>query len=181
MASAVTGLEKHLRSHALRSTFERWYPRLVRFLYARVGDADQAEDLAQEAFVRLLRSRPRESGPWLFTVAANLARDEARLARCRARHLSLVHSEAQARLAEGPEASLSRKEELERVRTALAALPDRDRDLLLLHNAGFRYREIATQLAVAPSSVGPLLGRAQRRFIEVYERAQAHDARRAAH
>ena len=56
-----------------RPFFEKWYPRLVRYLRARMGDEDQAEDIAQEAFVRLLDQAPRDPAAWLFTVAANLA------------------------------------------------------------------------------------------------------------
>jgi RNA polymerase sigma factor (sigma-70 family) len=164
----------------LRRTFERWYPRLVRFLYARLGDADQAEDLAQEAFVRLLRVRPRDSGPWLFTVAANLARDELRLAKGHARHLALISAETAERIAGDPESAATRIHELERVRRALASLPERDRDLLLLHSDGFRYREIAQHVGVAPSSVGPLLTRAQRRFVDSYQTTQRSDAARVA-
>ncbi|MBI4513121.1 MAG: hypothetical protein HY702_03335 [Gemmatimonadetes bacterium] len=53
-------------------------PPLVRFLYRRLGDRDQAEELAQEAFVRLIERRPRGPRAWLYAVAANLARDAAR-------------------------------------------------------------------------------------------------------
>jgi RNA polymerase sigma-70 factor (ECF subfamily) len=157
----------------VRALFDRWYPPLVRFLDARVGDIDRAEDLAQEAFVRLLEKRPRNPGPWLFTVAVNLLRDEERLARGRARRLELVRTQADLDRDPGPEPELLRAEEVERVRAALAVLPERDASLLLLHQAGFRYREIADQLAVAPSSVGPLLSRAQHRFVEAYGHGEA--------
>jgi RNA polymerase sigma-70 factor (ECF subfamily) len=152
----------------VKAIFDRWYPRLVAYLHARVGDRDHAEDLAQEAFVRLLENRPRDPGPWLFTVAANLLRDEGRLARGRARRLALVETQAELDRDPGPENELLRSREVARVRAALARLPERDATLLLLHHAGFRYREIAVQVGVAATSVGPLLSRAQRRFVEAY-------------
>ena len=57
-----------------RSTF----PDLVRFLHRKVWDPERARDLAQEAFVRALQHEPKRPRAWLFQVAANLARDEAR-------------------------------------------------------------------------------------------------------
>lgn len=149
---------------SLRQFFDEWYPRLVRYLRLRMADPDHAEDIAQEAFVRLLDHAPRDPVAWLFTVAANLATDHARVARGRARHLSLIRAERAADADPGPEVPLLRAEEVGRVRRALAALPERDRELLLLHHGGWRYRDIAARLGVAPSSVGSLLTRAQRRF-----------------
>jgi RNA polymerase sigma-70 factor, ECF subfamily len=62
------------------SVFATLYPSLYRYLHRLTGDEDAAEDIAQEAFVRLLRqSLPEaEIRPWLFTVAMNLVRDRAR-------------------------------------------------------------------------------------------------------
>ena len=165
---------------ALRALFEQWYPRLVRHLHARLGDADQAEDIAQEAFVRLVDAAPRNPGAWLFTVAENLARDHARVARGRATHLTLIGGEMGGACDPGPERPLLDAEEAARVRQALAALPERDRALLLLHQNGVRYRAIADELNVAPSSVGSLLTRAQRRLAQSYTALEGPaDARHA--
>jgi len=156
----------------VRAVFDRWYPILVRSLRARLGDADLAEDIAQEAFVRLLDHRPQNPKAWLFTVAANLACDHSRCVRGRERHLALVRAAERAgrQSADGdPGAALLRAEEVAQVRAALALLTERDRSLLLLHHAGFSYAELACRLGVAPSSVGPLLTRVQRRFACAYE------------
>ena len=60
--------------------FQKLYPSLFRYLHRLTGDADVAEDIAQEAFVRLLKQNlpDGEVRPWLFTVAMNLVRDHAR-------------------------------------------------------------------------------------------------------
>jgi RNA polymerase sigma-70 factor (ECF subfamily) len=163
-----------------RSVFETWYPRLVRRLALRLGDTDQAEDLAQEAFVRLLSAAPRDPVAWLFTVGANLAADHARVAQGRARHLALIGGELRRGGEDDPEAALLQAEAMARVRRALAGLPERDRTLLLLHHDGVRYRDIARHTGVAPSSVGSLLTRAQRRFVKCYESlGENGDAREA--
>jgi RNA polymerase sigma factor (sigma-70 family) len=163
----------------VRAFFDRWYPPLVRFLFARLGDSDLAEDIAQEAFVRLLDRDPRDPQAWLFAVAANLATDHSRVARGRARHLALVARDEASD--EDPAAALLRAERIGRVRRALGKLSERDRTLLLLHNEGFSYADLARHVGVAPSSVGPLLARAQRRFTKSYELHEHEEGRDARH
>src|SRR5437899_7445007 len=72
-----------------RSTF----PALVRFLYRKVWDVERAEDLAQEAFARAVVHKPESARGWLFVVAANMARDDARRAARERRHLTLLKSD----------------------------------------------------------------------------------------
>ena len=77
----------------LEELYQSTYTAVVRYLYRKVWDADRAEDLAQEVFMRLLAHRPEKPRAWIFAVAANLARDEARAAIRRRRHLVLMQSE----------------------------------------------------------------------------------------
>ena len=74
----------------LEQLYQSTYTAVVRFLYRKVWDAERAEDLAQEVFVRALAHRPEKPRAWVFAVAANLARDEARAAMRRKRHLTLL-------------------------------------------------------------------------------------------
>ena len=78
------------------SVYREVYPDLVRFLHRKVWDAERAQDLAQEVFVRALDQNPDNPRAWLFTVASNLARDEARAAVRKKRHLELLKGEAEA-------------------------------------------------------------------------------------
>src|SRR5436853_583885 len=64
----------------LAEVYRTTYRALVRFLYRKVWDAERAEDLAQEAFARALVHKPESARGWLFIVAANMARDDARRA-----------------------------------------------------------------------------------------------------
>lgn len=148
--------------------FQRWYPPLVRYLYGLTGDADLADDLAQESFVRLLRqTMPEDEAKlWLFTVATNLVRDGARQTTRRQRLLTLVP--VWGGDAPLPDEELERAERAQRVRAALGRLSTRDQQILLMRQEGFRYAEIARATGVAPGSVGTLLARALRRFAEVY-------------
>lgn len=145
------------------------FPALVRFLYRKVWEADRAEDLAQEAFVRALEHDPENPRAFVFTVAANLARDEARTAIRRRKHLELVKAEAAAITAASPAEELERKEGERQVQAALAQLSERDRDVLLLWDAGLDYDEIAAQTGLARSAIGTTLSRARRRLVEAHE------------
>jgi RNA polymerase sigma-70 factor (ECF subfamily) len=143
------------------------FPDLVRFLYHKVWEADRAEDLAQEAFVRALPHDPENPRAFVFTVAANLARDEARTAIRRRKHLELVKAEPVTHT-ESPADGLERREQERAVQAALAQLSERDREVLLLWDAGLDYDEIAAQTGLARSAIGTTLTRARRRLVEAH-------------
>ena len=142
--------------------------RLVRFLYRKVWDAERAEDLAQEAFARALVHRPENTRGWLFVVAANMARDEARKAAREKRHLTLLKSEPDA-TESAPEESIDADTRAQHVRAALEHLTPRDREALLLWDSGLSYDEIAAQTGLARGAVGTTLARARRRLVEAYD------------
>lgn len=148
-----------------RATFED----LVRFLHRKVWDPDRAHDLAQETFSRALGQEPENPRAWLFAVAANLARDEARAAIRRRRHLELIKVEAAERRAPSPDEELTARQQVEAVKRALEALSERDREVLLLWDAGFNYQEIAEQTGLAVTAIGTTLARARRRLVEAHE------------
>jgi RNA polymerase sigma-70 factor (ECF subfamily) len=154
----------------LAKLFEQYYASLVRMLYRRVGDRDRAEDLAQETFARAVAAPPNNPRPWLFAVALNLVREDGRRSTTRGRRLELLRAE-QDEHSNAPDAELERKEESARVRAALAALNERDREALLLRAEGFDYEEIAATLGLAKGAIGTTLARARRRLVEAY-RAQ---------
>lgn len=160
-----------------RTTFED----LVRFLHRKVWDAERARDLAQEAFVRALQHEPRKPRAWLFQVAANLARDEARTVIRRKKHLVLLKSEAeiQEEGARDPQSRLLEQEQWALVREALDSLSEKDREALLLWDAGQSYTDIANELGLAVGAVGTTLSRARKRLAEAYkEKEEADVARR---
>jgi len=151
------------------------FPALVRFLYRKVWDADRAEDLAQEAFVRALDHDPDNPRAFVFTVAANLARDEARTVIRRRRHLELVKAEPRTD-ADSPADELERRERERILQAALAQLTDRDREVLLLWDAGLDYDEIAAQTGLARGAIGTTLSRARRRLVEAHRALEGTDA-----
>ena len=74
-----------------------------------------------------------------------------------------------------PDEDIERAERIQGVRRALEKLPDRDRQLLLMREEGFKYEEIAGVIGVAPALVGTLIARALRRFVEAYKANGAVD------
>jgi RNA polymerase sigma factor (sigma-70 family) len=155
------------------------FPDLVRFLHRKVWDVERARDLAQECFVRALREEPERPRPWLFAVAANLARDEARTVLRRRKHLTLLKGEAERRAApDDPAGDLAKREERERVRRALGSLGKRDREVLLLWDAGLNYGEISEQAGLAVGAVGTTLARARKRLVEAFESMEENHAAR---
>jgi RNA polymerase sigma-70 factor (ECF subfamily) len=163
---------------AFERLFLRHYGQVYRVLYNLVGGREQAEDLVQETFLALYHRPPAlESGAtliaWLCRVALNrgynMLRGERR-EQARAERLA----EPPAQL--DPQAELLRAEERGRVREALARLPERQSQLLLLRHAGLAYAEIAAIVDVAPGSVGTLLARAERAFMAEYQQMEQDHA-----
>ena len=155
--------------------FREYHAPLVRYLTRRLGDRDWAEEVAQETFVRALRQDTlTNERAWLFAVATNLVRDEARKDARRRRHLELLREEAKAESIVEPEPTdLERAQERALARKAIDTLTERDREALLMREEGLDYTEIAEALELSPGSVGTTLSRARRRLVEAYEELRA--------
>jgi len=153
--------------------FRTYHAPLVRYLTRRLGDRDWAEEVAQETFVRALRQTSIENErAWLFAVATNLVRDEARKDMRRRKHLALLAEEHRDDVIEPQETTLERAQEAAMARKAVDGLAERDRLALLMREEGLDYNEIAEALELSPGSVGTTLSRARRRLVESYESLQ---------
>jgi len=160
------------------TVYTETYSDLVRFLHRKVWDVDRAQDLAQEVFVKALDVDPDNPRAWLFTVANNLARDEARSAVRQRKHLVLIKGEAEAKQESMPQPTdeAERREQIEAVRKALETLSEKDRTVLLLWDAGFNYDEIASQTELSKGAIGTTLARARARLVEAHGRLEGKDA-----
>ena len=153
--------------------FRTYHAPLVRYLTRRLGDRDWAEEVAQETFLRALRqSNLTNERSWIFAVATNLIRDEARKDARRKAHLSLLAAESRDTYEPAPDVALERAQEQAAARRALEVLPERDRNALLMREEGLDYNEIADALDLAVGSVGTTLARARRRLVEAFEASQ---------
>jgi len=159
------------------------YADLVRYLHRKVWDVDRASDLAQEAFARALEAdasgtalqNPRA---WVFRIAANLANDEARSAVRRRRHLTLLKSESPDSTTPDPVERIERQAHQAAARAALEQLNERDREVLLLWDAGMSYTDIADQTGLAVGAIGTTLARARRRLVDAHAELEARHAAR---
>src|SRR6185436_10631133 len=142
---------------------------LYRFARSMLGNITDAEDVVQDAFLKLLvhlqaggdRSNLRG---WLFAVAANACHDRGRW---RMRWLPWRADLDLRTVESGPEDDDG--PDRRRARRALAALAPRDRLLISLRAQGLSYREMATAAGIAEPSVGRLLARAVERWRKSYE------------
>jgi RNA polymerase sigma factor (sigma-70 family) len=163
-------------SELYRST----YGDLVRYLYRKLWDEERAQELAQETFMRALDEDPREPRGWLFTVAGNLAKDEQRKVIRRRKHLAVIAGSAtEADASPDALAEVEAQERREAARRALDALSERDREILLLWDAGLGYAEIAERMGLAKGAVSTTLARGRQRLSAAYAgREEANDAAR---
>jgi RNA polymerase sigma-70 factor (ECF subfamily) len=154
---------------AFAALFERWSRPLLRYLERLVREAATAEELVQEAFVRVHRARESyrpeaRFSTWLYRIATHLAWNELRRPRRRAPH-DRVDAEPAAELA-APIAPVDELVHARRVSAeveiALAALPERQRAALWLSAVeGQSYAEVAEALATSEKAVKALVHRAR--------------------
>ena len=134
-------------NQALLETFTAELPRLKRFLSARSGCAASGEDLAQEAWIRLSRYPGRAgSAPHLFLwrIARNLAIDFARRSVVLCEGDTVPLSESIPDAAPTPEAEAIARSEIDAMKSAIAQLPKRRRDMFVAAAFG---GESSTQIA----------------------------------
>lgn len=139
---------------AFTALFRRYGRRLVRFLTPYVGPA-QAEDCAQQAFLKLHQSRSSfrvgaRVAPWLFAIARNVALDHLRSApRRRERADGDEHAVAVAVPAREADPRLN-----DAVRAALSALPNDQRDVVTLHwLGGLSFPEVGAVVGASHEAV----------------------------
>jgi RNA polymerase sigma-70 factor, ECF subfamily len=157
---------------------QRYRSPLVNFLYRMVRNREQAEDLAQEVFIRVYRARAdyvpsAKFTTWLFRIATNLALNSVRDTRHQRMEVSLdapVSADAE----DGNERTLDvadKRPDIEQhlveearkemIRHAIDKLPEKQRAAVLLHKyQELDYGEIAKILACSESALKSLLFRA---------------------
>ena len=162
MAALVTGDRQ-----AMARLIRRHGPGLRRFLAGALVVPHDAEDLAQEAFLRVWRAAarydPDKAAPatWIYRIALRLAIDRNRRTGFR-RFLGLDAAPEPEDDHPGTEADLAARQELALTRRALADLPDRQRRALLLRAvSGMTNADIAATLGISAGAVEQLLVRAR--------------------
>ncbi len=137
---------------------------LFRYATRYTGDADLAEDIVQEAFMRLAERPPVDLvaiRAWLYRSVTTIAIDTHRTHRRRgviAEHRADFLPAPQA--GPDPAAAAEQAEIRVKVHAALEQLDERDRTVLLMREEGFAHREIAEAVGTTTKSVGTMIARA---------------------
>ena len=158
---------------AARLLTHRLLPRLVSFAGRMLGDRAEAEDVAQEAMLRLWRVAPdwrqgeAKVSTWIYRVVANLCTDRLR-ARRRHRAEALDDVAEPADGAASVVAGMIAADRMAALDRALAALPERQREAVVLrHIEGFSNPEIAEILQIGVEAVESLTARGKRALAAV--------------
>lgn len=157
---------------AVREMVARKLPRLLALATRMLGDRDEANDVAQETFMRLWKEAARwqpgqaRFDTWLHRVAMNLCYDRLRSSRNRvmaAGSDALEDAQEPVDLGPLPDERLSERERDGRIRNALAALPPRQREALVLqYYQELSNVEAAQLMGISTEALESLLSRARR-------------------
>jgi RNA polymerase sigma-70 factor (ECF subfamily) len=165
---------------SFETLFLRHYERVYGVLLRLVGDQAEAEDIAQQVFLKLYAEPERIKTEaddtnligWLYRVAVNEGYNVLRSQKRRT-----TRQERFSRLwpfgsTPADPAQLAEQRTMQaQVRQVLAEMKPREAKLLLLRHSGLSYKELAAVLDVAPGSIGSLLTRAERVFAKKYRLA----------
>ncbi len=161
-------------SAAFATLVGRYETRLARLVRGMVPESD-TEDVTQEAFLKAYRKLGNFDGrssfyTWLYRIAANTAMDWRKKERHR-RHAPLPEGpegeDAVPAAGAGPELATTRRELARRIDEAIAALPARHHEILVLREIeGLSYEEIAERLGTSRGTVESRLFRARERLRE---------------
>lgn len=171
---------------AFEQLVSRYQTRLINVLEHLVHGKDQAEDLAQEVFMRVFRARKTyvpgaKFSTWLFTIANNVASNSLRsLSRRKEVHMQSSSNDDgpgfpldhMAKAASGlmPTRQLDKAEASEIVRLAMQSLNERQRMALLLSKfEGMSYNDIADTMGLSTQAIKSLLSRARGNLREILE------------
>ena len=177
-------IEAHLRGdpRAFGKIVARYQVRLLNFVYRMIGDRERAEDLVQEAFLRVYRhldrfDRGRKFSTWIYTIASNLAKNELRN---RSRSPLVTMEQARPRDEEDQrpidfEDHASRPDDLYERRNlkalvdqTVARLSSHHREVFVLRELeGKSYEEIAEIMHCNLGTVKSRLNRARQSFAEL--------------
>ncbi len=162
---------KHWDEGDFRVVFFQHYARIVGILVRLLGDRSPAEEVANDAFLRLYRQPALQFegnvGGWLYRTASNLGIDALRASSRRQYEESAGRLVAE-RVTTGPLDELLREEKRHRVRAVLVSIKPAQAQLLVLRASGLSYKELAEALDVKVSGIGTMLNRAEAEFRNRY-------------
>jgi RNA polymerase sigma-70 factor, ECF subfamily len=168
----MDAIELGLTGAAVDAVVAEWYaaeaPGLERYVRSLVRDPDEAADVCQEAFVRLVVAaraghQPDSPGAWIHRVAHNIVVSEARRRRTGERAIERL---ADRDTIPSTEDAIVRRERDRQLVAALTDATEDDRTAMLLAAQGYRAREIGQRLGRTELATRALICRARGRLRE---------------
>ena len=168
---------------AFNELMARYGRKILNFINRMIYDRDRAEDLLQETFIRVFRNidrfdTKRKFNTWLYTIAANLAKNEIRKLRrsplvfCQSLFLNVKSKVIFDELDKGnrPDLQLYNSQLRELIVRAVEELPESQRQIFILRESeGKSYQEIAEILECNIGTVKSRLNRARTSFARIIE------------
>lgn len=161
---------------AFTELYEHFFPRVYQYLLKKTGDSNLADEMVQEAFIRMYRHLSQFDpakgafSTWLFRIAQNVLNKHFT---SKAVTMNLPWEEnfdPAAPEHETPEREALSKERSEELRKAMMKLPERQRKILeMTYWLEMKSGEVAERLGMAPSSVRVSLKQARDRLRELLE------------
>lgn len=155
---------------AARALTLRLTPKVFGHAYRVLGDRAEAEDVSQEALIRLWKQAPdwrqgeAKVTTWLYRVVANLCTDRLR----KGRGVALDAIPEPEDDAESPAEALQQKSRHQALQSALNALPDRQKQAVVLrHIEGMTNPDIARIMAIGVEAVESLTARGKRALAKI--------------
>lgn len=162
--------------------YQSYYPQILKYLVRMIGNHEEAENLAQDVFLRMWKANDtiqaqceQQRKGWLYTVATNIAFDYLRKRKAHRNDQNCEDPDT----FEHPRRFERDTEERDHINQALKSLSEEERACLLLSIVGgFKQREIAELLAEllegsverSPAMIGWILSRAREKLRQAYRR-----------
>lgn len=156
------GQKEKLTLQEYEEAFDLYYTSIRNFLYFKTSQAELAEDVAQDAFVKLWETRDRidksSIKAYLYTIANNLAINQLKRDQLKYKFLNL---QVERRENQTPEYLMEMQEFDQKLQDSLAKIPEGAREVFLMNRIeGMKYREIAERLGLSMKAIEKRMSRA---------------------
>ncbi len=161
---------------AFQQLYERYFRRVYGYVASRIDNRHDAEDVVSEVFLRAIQNRaqlrsrhPASFAAWLFAIARNAVTDHYRRRDQAETDIPPDSTPSIAMTELHPDMALVAGEDAARLRSMIAALPERKREVVMLkYYGGLRNQEIAAVLQIGEKTVAAYLSRALDELYEQY-------------
>jgi RNA polymerase sigma factor (sigma-70 family) len=168
------------QKHTFDELYKKYYQRVHNHISYMSGNVQIAEDIAQEAFIKLLNCKYEIEypGAWLCKIATNqalsLIKSEKSAQDKNERIFSYMISDEINEIFE-TENTIIRNEEITKVRSVLAKLKKEQRDCVMLKYSGYSYDEIEKLTGIPKSNIGQHIARGKDKFLNIYKKEVPHE------